>query len=174
MVGSTAQEEFGTGRYPVRFPPRADCCFSAKAEGKLSLGGHVGIGLGWLWGRFGIILGAISGLFGNNLLIILGVFWDRFVIRMGSIWNNFEIHFGHCVFRRGVNPPARLLSPQSVPYIPALWYPPAPHFCRQMLGLRRAGPDILHNVVKGPALAQRHYGPGGSVWDGVGVGLESF
>ncbi len=35
MVGPAARGRVGTGRYPVRFPPRAECVFRRKKSKKL-------------------------------------------------------------------------------------------------------------------------------------------
>ena len=75
MVGPTACAEVGTGRYPVRFPPLADCCFAAKNREKRC----VGVIWGSLWDRFGIVLGSFRDRFG----IVLGSFWDHVRDRVG-------------------------------------------------------------------------------------------
>ncbi len=123
MVGSAAQEELGTRRYPVRFPPRAACVFpQQKLKEKLSLGGHLGVGLRWFGDRCGVIPGSFWGylgiLFGSVWIvwdrfgIIWGYFWDRFGIILESFWNQFGISlrslcdtFLQLFCSRGASPP---------------------------------------------------------------------
>ncbi len=56
VVAGAARGEVGTGRYPVRSPPRSDCCFAAKDYGE-TFGNRFGIVWGSFWDRFGIVLG---------------------------------------------------------------------------------------------------------------------
>ncbi len=95
MVGSAAQEELGTGRYLVRFPPRAECrSLPIKNNETVRFEGSFGDHFGDIRGSFGGRLGVIWETFGGHVGIILESFWNHFGIVLESFWDQFGIILG--------------------------------------------------------------------------------
>ncbi len=100
MVGPAACGRVGTERYPVRFPPRAECGFPTKNSEKdrslVAFRHRFAIVLASCWHRVGIVLASFWHRFG----IVLALFWYHFGIILASIWDPFGIHFSTCTARR--------------------------------------------------------------------------
>ncbi len=98
MAGDTARREVGTGRYLVRFPPRADC-FCCVTRVTQSIGKMFGCPFGMVFGSVGDGLGVVWGLFWrsswDSFGIVVGSFWERCVIfwdKFGIVWGSFWAH----------------------------------------------------------------------------------
>ncbi len=99
-----------------------------------TLWAHLGIMLEQFGNRFGIVLA--------QLWVSFGTVWDHFGILLGSVWDQFGINLVHVLgtfFPGGSSPP----PPHSRRHKAGPTYQlcgtrraPAPHFCRQMPGLR--------------------------------------